>query len=242
MRLKCLCLLFFLSRSIAASVWQPLAPGLDYQDFTSSAFTSWFHIHVFRINLQYYKFKLLMASDLNTHLASAEEFRAGSDAILAVNGGFFDNAYRPLGLRAQNGHIEIPLKPISWWGVFYIRNQKAYIRPPKNFRMQNNIEMAVQSGPRLLVRGKIPSLKPGRARRTALGIGRDGSVYIVVTGNAAITTTELAEFMMAAPLDCTDALNLDGGSSSQLHALLDDFQLNVRGYTGVSDALVLKAR
>lgn len=94
--------------------------------------------------------------------------------------------------------------------------------------------------PRLLIRGNIPSLKAGVADRTALGITDEGKVIILVTTNAAMSTRQLAQIMRAPPLSCSDAINLDGGSSSQLYAKIDSFQLNVHGFSNVSDAIIVK--
>ncbi len=57
-----------------------------------------------------------------------------------------------------------------------------------------------------------------------------------------MSTTELAQLMKAEPLNCDNALNLDGGSSSQLHAHLNSFQLDVHGFSNVSDAVIVTAK
>jgi len=57
-----------------------------------------------------------------------------------------------------------------------------------------------------------------------------------------MTTEELARLLKASPLNCTDAINLDGGSSSQLYAHINSFHLNVHGFSNVSDAIVVKKR
>ncbi len=57
-----------------------------------------------------------------------------------------------------------------------------------------------------------------------------------------LSTTELAQVMKAAPLNCENALNLDGGSSSQLRAQIGSFQLDVHGFSNVSDAVIVQAK
>ena len=166
-----------------------------------------------------------MANFLSQQHASVDEIAHFSKALVTINGGFFDHNHHPLGLRIGSQQQYNPLKRISWWGVFYIKDKKPYLSGLNNYKSNEHIDFAVQSGPRLLIHGRIPSLKPGRAERSALGISPDGRVIILVTENAPMTTT---------------ALNLDGGSSSQLYADIGSLQLNVHGFSNVSDAIVVK--
>jgi uncharacterized protein YigE (DUF2233 family) len=121
-----------------------------------------------------------------------------------------------------------------------VKNHIPHITNISNFNYDSDIDFAIQSGPRLLIKGAIPSLKPGVADRSALGITKDGKVIILVSTNAAMTTHELAQLLKKPPLSCTDAINLDGGSSSQLYAHINSFQLNVHGFSNVSDAIIVK--
>jgi len=234
--------LLLLGYAMASSGWRQLDKGIEYQDLDRSYLTPWSHIHAFRINLQSSQLGLVMAKDLAGQHASATEYAEHSNALITINGGFFDKNYQALGLRISNGKQHSPLKKISWWGVFYVKNNKAYVSGVRQFSADKNIDFAVQSGPRLLINGQIPSLKPGRAERSALGITKDGQVIILVTDNSPISTGELADILKAPPLNCVNALNLDGGSSSQLHAKIQSFGLDVHGFSNVSDAIIVKAR
>lgn len=236
--------LLFSATPVMADNWRKLTPGIEYLDLGANLLTPWSHIHVFRVNLKNYRLDLVMANFLSQPHASADEFAQYSKALLTINGGFFDHNHHPLGLRIGNQQQYNPLKHISWWGIFYIQNKKPYISGLSKFKNSHHqlIDFAVQSGPRLLINGHIPTLKPGRAERSALGISSDGRVIILVTDNAPLTTTALAELMQFPPLNCINALNLDGGNSSQLYADLNSFQLNVHGFSNVSDAIVVKPR
>lgn len=229
------------SYALATNHWRQLAPGIEYQDVKGNLFTPWSHIHAFRINLNDNEFSLITAKELTLAHASIHEYARFSNALLAINGGFFDTAYQPLGLRISNKHQKNSLKNISWWGIFYIKNNKAYLKNINQYKADNQ-DFAIQSGPRLLINRKIPPLRPGRASRSALGITKDGRVIILVTDNHFLSTTELALIMKAPPLNCENALNLDGGSSSQLSARLTNFQIDVPGFSNVSDAIIVKAK
>lgn len=240
--LKILFFAFFTQTAFAGTEWRELSPGLEYQDLSASLLTPWSHIHAFRISLQDNQLSLISASDMDRPHASVDDFSRFSKALLAINGGFFDNQYKPLGLRVNNHKQKSAIKQISWWGVFYTRNKKAYITPANQFNFNRSINFAIQSGPRLLVNNRIPPLKAGRAERSALGITHDGRIIILVTDNMPLSTTELAQLMKAKPLDCENALNLDGGSSSQLKAKINAFQIDVHGFSNVSDAVLVKQR
>jgi uncharacterized protein YigE (DUF2233 family) len=223
-----------------ASSWKTLAPGIEYQDIGSNILTPWSHVHTFRIDLKKNKLDLITAQDLDRSQASVDQFAHHAKALIAINGGFFDKAFQPLGLRIGH-HVQYsPLKPISWWGVFYVQQQTPHLAGFADYHPNQTIDFAVQSGPRLLINGQIPPLKLGHAERTALGITRTGHLIIVITDHAPMTTTGLAHFMKSSPLFCRDALNLDGGSSTQLYAQLGDVQINAHGFSDVSDAIVVK--
>ena len=225
-----------------ASDWQEIAPGMEYVDLGASLLTPWSHVHVFRVDLKQNQLNVVMAKALSQQHASVEEFAHHSSALLAINGGFFDRNYHSLGLRISNQKQYNPLKRISWWGIFYTKNQKPYLSSLRTYEGGQQVDFAVQSGPRLLVHGRIPSLKIGHAERSALGISPDGRVIILVTENTPMTTTALAQLMQSPPLNCTDALNLDGGNSSQLIAQTDSLKVNVHGFSNVSDAIVVIPR
>lgn len=236
------CFFLLLTTQSSAQNWRHLAPGIDYRDLNTSPLMPWSHIHVFRIDLKNNKLDLIMANDLSLHNASVDTFAQHSNALIAINGGFFDQNFHPLGLRISRKHQHNPLKRISWWGIFYVKDNRAYIDTVRHYINNQTIDFAVQSGPRLLVNNKVLSLKTGYAERSALGITKNGQVIIAVTKNFPMTTTDLAQLLKKSPINCTDALNLDGGSSSQLSAHFGLFQIRAAGFSNVSDAIVVKPR
>ena len=225
--------------SALANPWKTISTGMEYQDLVVNPLIPWAHIHAFRIDLKDYQLDLITAKDLSKRQASINELARKSHAVLAINGGFFDGAYRPLGLRIYQQQEHNPVKRISWWGIFLIKDHTANIISSREYERDTHIQFAIQSGPRLIIDGSIPHLKPGLAERSALGITRRKKLIVLVTDNALITTTELAHLMKSSPLNCENALNLDGGSSSQLYARVGSFRLNVHGFSNVSDAIVI---
>lgn len=222
--------------------WLSIAPGVEYRELPGKYLSPWSHIHVFRISLKKNILSNQLASDFSKKLATAEVFSKQSGAFLAINGGFFDNQSKPLGLRLTDHKQQNSIKPISWWGVFYTQHQKPYISSYREFDRNPSMEFAIQSGPRLLINNRIVPLKPGIAERTALGITKNKQIIILVTENSAMSTSALAKMLQTEPLSCTDALNLDGGSSTQMYVNTPEIVRKVSGFTGVSDAVVVRPR
>ena len=234
--------LLFCTSSTIAHNWRELAPGVEYIDLSEKLLTPWSHVHVFRISLKKNQMDIVLANVLSQQQASVDEIAHFSKALITINGGFFDHNYQPLGLRVSHQHQHSPLKRISWWGIFYIENQKPYLSNVQQFQNTKQLDFAIQSGPRLLINGHIPHLKAGRDERSALGISNDDQVIILITDNAPLTTTAVAKLMKSPPLNCKEALNLDGGSSSQISANVGPFKLNVHGFSNISDAIIVKPR
>lgn len=239
-----ICFLLFSWINISiAHTWKNVAPGIDYIDMADRNLVPWSHIHVFKINLKKQALDIVTAHNLSKENASVKDFAIHSKAMIAINGGFFDTQYKPLGLRIGHEHQYSKLKSISWWGVFYITDNQAHLSNYSYFKShRKHIDFAIQSGPRLLIDGKSPKLKPGIAERTALGITEKNEVILLVTERSPMTTAALSALMKRGPLSCDQALNLDGGSSSQIYAQLGLIKIHAHGLANVSDAVVVKSR
>jgi len=230
----------------ASTAWQELAPGIAYHKISLTKPIISSAVHAFKIDLSRYQLRIAQAKTFNRLTMSTAQFAQQSKAVLAVNGGFFTPFNVPLGLRIDNGKVLNPLRKISWWGVFYINKSKPHISSLKRFRMHKKIQFAIQAGPRLLVNGHIPKLKPGQDNRTALCINRAGKVILIVTEHWPTTTTEFAK-LIRKPLNknglgCYQALNLDGGSSSQIYANINAFNLEIAHLSLVTDAVVVTTK
>ena len=249
--LKCLGLLALASSLACADVgethWQLLSPGLDYAQISlPQEQGNHASLYAFKFSSKQYTLSLARAIDDGQTGNDVVSLAKQSNALVAVNGGFFSPASLPLGLRVRQGQVLNPIKPISWWGVFRIENGRPYITTWQDFKMTPNVSFAIQSGPRLLIHGRIPSLKQGNADRTALCITKHGDVIVLATANASLTLQQLAELMRAPAhhggLDCVDALNLDGGTSTQMYASVDGIDVNVPNFKSLVDAVIVVPR
>jgi uncharacterized protein YigE (DUF2233 family) len=230
----------------AQTQWEWLQPGLAYTVIPIESSNSLGKLHAFRFDLQDYQLQLTLAQDIDRKAASIHQLARSQNALLAINGGFFTPDRQLLGLRIQDSVEVSPLKKTSWWGVFYIKNNKPHIVAQRQYRSSQHIELAVQSGPRLVINGRIPSLKPGLAERSVICIDPQQRVILAATQHAPISTTDLAEILHKSAqrdgLGCENALNLDGGHSTQLFADIDKFRLNITGFSAITDALVVSPK
>lgn len=230
----------------AKTTWRELAPGLWYTPIAMPTMTSAGSLHAFRVDLQYFRLSLALAKEYQGQFASAQNLMLASKGVLGINGGFFSPDLDSLGLRISDGELLSRFKQSPWWGVFLIDNGRAKVVSASQYRPGNHVDFAVQSGPRLVVDGQIPKLRPGVANRSALGIRRNGQLIIVATQNVYLSTAELANIMRRSEpengLACWQAINLDGGSSTQLYAKVSDFELSIPSFMPVADVVVVMPR
>lgn len=127
------CLSGYPYQQLFASGWRNLTPGIAYRDLTSSPLAPWAHIHAFRIDLKQHNLDLMSAKSIGLRKASIDTLAQNSQALIAINGGFFDTFYRPLGLRVQQHKAYNPIKRISWWGIFLVKQQQPYIISARDY-------------------------------------------------------------------------------------------------------------
>jgi uncharacterized protein YigE (DUF2233 family) len=165
-------------------------------------------------------------------------------ARVAVNGGFFDQAGLPLGLRVAGGSVRNKLHKADW-GVFFVREGVPNQVHTRDAKKAAGAEFAIQCGPRLVQDGKPFKLKASVHRRTVIGCDAASRVYLAVTVGF-VDLNALAE-ALAAPvahggLGLAHALNLDGGPSTAMFVDGADGAWNVPGGAAVSDAVLIIPR
>jgi len=190
----------------------------------------------------------LIGIDARTHgrlVAPVEVLRAEADAHVAINGTFFDDKDRPLGLLVSGGVTRSPLRTADW-GVLTVDDKgTAALVHTRDFRASDTIDFAVQCGPRVVIDGTPPSLKLQVARRTGVCIQGPQQVALFVV-DAPVEANTLAAWLArpesAGGLGCRDAVLLDGGPSSQLDAREGTRHPGIRGGWGVPNAVGVVTR
>ncbi len=236
------CLLtFILSTSGAEARKEVLSPGLEYESLIGDT------IHLFRIDLQQYSLTLAEAKDFGKGNLTADEFREKTKSTLAINGSYFDDLGQTMGLLVRDGKQLHPLRNNSW-AIFLLSSISGKPHRPEITtrsewshilnRPKSLVKMAIQTGPRLIVGGQLSQFKEtGIARRSAIGITRQGWIEIGLS-EAGIYLKEWAEIMKR---DCNEAINLDGGGSSQLSLSHPAKSLTIGGLTTVPNVILVQA-
>lgn len=169
----------------------------------------------------------------------ARDWLRRTRARVAVNGGYFDEHLKPLGLRVSNARKTSALRRADW-GVFWISGNVAHISHTRDFNSQKAVKQAMQCGPRLVVNGKVTDLKAQWSQRTGVGIDADGKVVLAVCDGRLALSDWAQVFASPQGLNCRDALNLDGGPSTQIAYSTPTLKGKLLGGGPVPDALIMR--
>lgn len=210
---------------VVSDVWSEPAQGLRYLRRTTSTPAE---IHVIVADLRHPGLRVATTSHRDRWGTITERADA-SNVEVVVNGGFWSTFQRPCGLAAGDGEVWPNTTPDPEFGTFVIDTEgQAQIHPPELPPEDlTTIAQAVSGRPMLVTGGLIdePTLlafpsSNERAPRTAVGLSRDKqTLYLVVVdgrqrASRGMDLYELAQMM--SELGAYDAMNLDGGASSQM--------------------------
>ena len=161
-------------------------------------------------------------------LPRALEGEAGR-LLFATNAGMFDPTLKPVGLYVQarqelvhvntkSGYGNFHMKPN---GIFYISADRAAIAETGAFlRQRPQAELATQSGPMLVINGRLHPRFDRRSTslkaRDGVGVRPDGKVIFAIS-QGEVSFDAFARLFRDG-LNCPNALFLDGGSASSLYA------------------------
>jgi uncharacterized protein YigE (DUF2233 family) len=214
--------------------WQAIGPGAERLQLDEDDLT----VELWRFDLARYRAEVVVPGP--AHPKTASVLRSEGHAVAAVNGGFFDERGRSLGLRISAGKMVVPLRPRVDWGVLLVRDGRAQILHSRELKADPAIEQAIQVGPRLVTAGQALRLKPQWARRTAVALDREGRTLTLVIADAPADAQRLADALARLGFDA--AIMLDGGPSTQLAVEVGNVRRWVPGGYGVPDGLVIRPR
>jgi len=222
--------------------WNLLADGIVYVKYSFEAGPQErTTIHAFEIDPAKVRLDIVIAGKSKPDGTTVDDLARRNKAALVINGGFFSEERKSIGLLVQSGKTINPIHKTSWWSIFGLKNGTPFIATPKEFVPSADISMAVQAGPRLVVEGAVPKLKDDFAPRSAIGITKDNNVILVVTEGIPISLKELAKRMknsrFEGGLECPNAMALDGGGSTQLFAKIKKFELSIEGLSYITNGI-----
>lgn len=196
----------------------------DLETCSLEASTGVFSAENFAIRAPLSKFRLgiVRAQDIGESRSTVRAMALSSKASACINANFFDNRGMPLGLVVTGGRTYQKAHKSGrvLTGILAITRQGPEIMHRDLYTEKDTLE-GTQAGPRLLEKGVITSgLKQGSAysRRSAICLDASNNIIFVTSGAGLRGTqlNDLADILKTPPLNCVDALNLDGGGSAQL--------------------------
>jgi Phosphodiester glycosidase len=219
--------------------FRAVASGIEHAAFrVTPADSEPFAGHAFKVDLDVAQLRLVPAGGPSSR-QTVEQIAAPFSGFVAVNASFFDKEGRAMGLAANEGNL-IARGKLQSWGALVVGDQKSRIVLGAEIGDHHAYRVIVQGIPRLVVGGRVPGLKPQLAERTA--VCAEGRIVVLIVSTKA-ETSAFARFLADPPekggLGCVDALNLDGGPSTQLAVNLPGLTLSQRGGWGVPNALVV---
>ncbi len=221
--------------------WNLLDSGFQYTTITADQTI----IHAFKVNPHNYQFRIIRAND-EVFGTTAASIAKQHQALLVINGGFFNTDHKSIGLIVNQGKQLTPIHRTSWWSIFQVQKNIPTIIPPDEFKLNANIDMALQVGPRILIHGHIPTLKNRNKSRSVIGITKDGQILLILTRQKGISLTELAKRIKVplskGGLNCENAMALDGGHSSQLYAHINGFIFNEQNISNITNGIAIFKR
>ena len=221
-RVRKLILLLVLALPLWAE-WRRVGRGVDYDHRVGDGLD----LHIARVDLREFALRVI-ASNESERGMTVSEFARKTNAIIAVNADYFDEALRPVGMAMGSCGV--------WWkgdpnlkrkqGLVGVGRRRAEIQE-RTMTPKRWMRGAVSGWP-LLVRDCEPIANlPGsdaftRAPhpRTAVGLSKDRkTMYIVVADGRSesvggLTLPALAHLLH--DLGACSAINLDGGGSSAM--------------------------
>jgi exopolysaccharide biosynthesis protein len=203
---------------------------------------------ILRFSPEYFKFNVVASKQFGAKRSDVKTLTEKSVGIAGINANFFDEFENALGIVVSNG---ITINRVHQGGtllsgIFLTQDGIPKIIH-KSAITQFQPEVAVQSGPRLIANAEVLKVKEPkvRSRRSGIAIMKNGDVLIYATllRFPGASFEEIQKMLIE--LKVTDALNFDGGGSSQLYVQKNNAfagEVLISGGDTIPVALVVKKR
>ena len=196
------------SRAQCVEQWKRVANGAEYKTLGCPEVD----LHLVRVDPKVFHLDAVMQPG-----STAQSLAQSYPFVLNAN--FFDDQFRPLGVVVSGGKPLNRAHPVAWQSVFFVTDggtpgiELAGEWDPS----RDDVQMAVQCGPRLYVDGKRTDANDAPpTNRAGVCVTPDAKVIFFAT--PAERELSVSETMGAlGGLGCRDAMLFDGGPSVQLH-------------------------
>lgn len=204
--------------------WELLTEGLEASHFqvtTGGLLSSW--AVAVRASPHFFTPRAIRAAEYGQKKATAKELCRASGASVCINSNFFDEQGKPLGVVISRGiqHNKLHSGGGTLTGVFFVTSEMIGIIHRSLFSTEKVIE-ASQAGPRLISEGApVVGVKDSSSSTNVslVCIDRAQRVLLMRVSLAIFggSLRELQSVLLRPELACVEALNFDGGGSSQLY-------------------------
>ena len=225
-----------------SNAWKKVDEGFEVRSLSLQGhpYQVPFKVRALRLEIARFPVRVIDSRDFGAIRLDVKAMVQKSQALGALNGGFFLPDYRPLGLLIVDGRETNPLRNADW-GIFMIQDNVPKILHTKDFLPDKGISQALQVGPRLVVGGRELTMKKQIARRSAVGITYKHQVVLVNTEDTDAYAQDLARIFWLSEdeggLGCKDAMSLDGGPSAQMFVEYKSVKIDLPGGWGVPNGL-----
>jgi exopolysaccharide biosynthesis protein len=219
----------------AAIIWEMLTEGLEVSHFQiarSGLISS--PAVALRADPKRFAPRTIRSADYGWKRATAQAICKASGAAACINTNFFDEQGKPLGLAISRGiqHQKMHNGGGTLTGVFFVTNEgRLGIAHRGEFSAAGVVE-ALQAGPRLIsVGAPVVGVKEASSATNISLVCIDGVGRLILMrvtlGIFGGTLREVQGALLRPELGCVEALNFDGGGSSQLY-----FSAAIKGHPG----------
>jgi uncharacterized protein YigE (DUF2233 family) len=232
--------------------WQRLEHGFEtarYRiPFESSVVSS--EVLLLRVDPVRYSIHVVPAIKTGSLSSDVKTITTRFGGIAGINGNFFDPEGRALGVVVSNfvekQKVQRGGSVLS--GVFFTDGKRFGIAHRDDFQSAGIAE-ALQAGPRLIVNHEPVQVKQpdSGTRRSGIAITRSQQIilYATTVRFPGATLGQIQTMLLSPELQIVDALNLDGGGSSQLFVAklgANNEEVDIAGGDPVPVGLVIKRK
>ena len=213
--------------------WQHIATGIDYRAITCLGDRDDLDVNVVRIEPKFFTLDVAYV----TGGSGARREVETRDARFAINANFFESDRSPIGVIVRSGRELQGRHASSWQSIFLVDDEGSprIVRVSDWTKYRERVRMAVQAGPRLVVKGRANRVNRGyQAARGGVCIQRDGDLLFFATPQTRkFDMLEIGRIARRSEPDgglgCYDAMLFDGGHSTQMYVAGDEKTISVTG-------------
>lgn len=213
--------------------WSRIATGIDYRTITCLGDEDDVDLHVARIAPEFFTFDVAYVTNGSFARQQAET----RDARFVINANFFAKSRVPLGVIVRSGDELQGRHSASWQSIFLVdEDGVAHIIKLTDWpKYRESAWMAVQAGPRIVVKGKTNRVnKSYHAARAGVCMQKNGDLLFFATPQERrFDMWEIGRIALRSEkkggIGCYDAMLFDGGHSTQFFIQGDDKTVSVSG-------------